>query len=62
MKSKISKLNRQIIHELIAAEGFDVLFDEGDISTALVDKDPYLERLVAEYQVANKKLMKYIER
>jgi 3-methyladenine DNA glycosylase Tag len=61
-QSKISKINRQIIHELIAREGFDVLFDEGDITKVIVDEDWHLEKLVKDYQIANKKLLEYIER
>jgi hypothetical protein len=62
MKSKISKVNRQIIHELIAVNGFDCLFDEGCPTEFLVDEDWHLVRLVKDYQIANRKLMKYIER
>lgn len=61
-KLKISKVNRQIIHELIEAQGFDSIFDEGEINDVLIEPDYYLQRLVDDYQVAIRKLLNYIER
>lgn len=59
----ISNSNRARIHELIESMGFDSVFDEGDISEiAGISRDAELERLVDDYQIAIRNLMRYIER
>jgi hypothetical protein len=58
----ISKANKEKLHMMIKSNGFDSIFDEGEINDILIEPDYYLQRLVDDYQIATRKLLNYIER